>query len=442
MERDPGVTWKDGRLFFARDALRAHISRRRAGSQALAPAASASPREAAPRAEDFSLVAPWCSFLYCDPLTNEVRPPRPAEVIDAARLVDALTIGPGPFGGAIPVYPPGVPPRLVTLHAERIALLHTDKLGGKLTALDPDEIGFLTAMYRAAGRRYCLALQGMISPLRLNTEIMDVFFRQDRNPEIDMEISCPIPMLGSTAPASLPAALVQACAEAVAGDFIFNTLSTRGFDAMVVRLEPFDMRSGNIVFGSPEWCLFNKAAVDLESDLRGRPRRYGVFRTNARRVDAQCLIERSASALMQALNGVRSFGAVGQLAVDEVWSPLQAALDRQILLYVRRVVRGFDGCWNPEADAAALIAEGVERGSFLDVESTVNGYRGVYGFDHSFTYSNVAAWTAAGMRGLEDAAREQIAATLAAHTGGVKGDGAQEVERVFAEGKRFLSRSA
>jgi len=436
-ERAPGVACRRGRLLFERDTLRAHIARRRAGHQELAPLEPGAEGAEPP----FALVAPWCSFLYCDPLTGEVRTPTETEVIDAARFIDALTIGTGPFGGAIPMYPPGVPPRLATLHAERIALLHTARLGGKLTALDAEEIAFFTAMYKAAGRRYRLALQGMISPLRLNPEIMETFFRQDGNPDIDLEISCPIPMLGSTAPASLPAALVQACAEAIAGDFIFNTLSARGFDALVVRLEPFDMRSGNIVFGSPEWCVFNKAAVDLESELRGRPRRYGAFRTNARRVDAQCLIERSSSGLMQALNGVRAFGAVGQLCVDEVWSPLQAALDRQILLYMKRVVRGFDGCWEPAADTAALVREGLQRGSFLDAESTVAGFRGIYDFEHAFTYGNVASWKAGGMKGLEDAAREEIAATLAGYSAGATGSRAAEVESIFQDAKRFLSRA-
>jgi hypothetical protein len=87
-------------------------------------------------------------------------------------IIDALTQGPGPFGSAIPLYAPGVPPRLATLAAERIALLHTRRLGGQLVALDRSEIGFMAGMYRAAGRRYTLALQGMISPLRLNPEML------------------------------------------------------------------------------------------------------------------------------------------------------------------------------------------------------------------------------------------------------------------------------
>jgi trimethylamine--corrinoid protein Co-methyltransferase len=278
----------------------------------------------------------------------------------------------------------------------------------------------------------------MISPLRLNPEIMDVFFAQDANTALDIEISCSIPVLGSTAPAAFPAAFVQAAAEAIAGDFIFNTLSRREFDVLVVRLEPFDMRSGNIVFGSPEWCVFNRAACEVEAELRGRPRRYGVFRSNAKRVDAQSMSERAMSGLAQALGGVRSFGAVGQLCVDEVWSPLQAVLDRQILLYLQRVVRGFDGCWHDERDPALIIAEGLDRGSFLDAESTVAGFREIYDFTHFFTYGNLASWQAGGMRGLEDAGREEIGSILAGSRGGAQGERKEEVERIYRDASRRL----
>ena len=80
-------------------------------------------------------------------ITNQVRMPTESEAVDAARLIDALTAGTGAFGGAVPVYLPGVDPRLQTFRQEICAVTYTRRLGGKLTALDRGET--LLALGRA-----------------------------------------------------------------------------------------------------------------------------------------------------------------------------------------------------------------------------------------------------------------------------------------------------
>ncbi len=421
----PGVRVGPDRVRFAREAVAAHLERRRT--------------EQPPDDVRFGMYGPWCSFSYCDPLTNQVRMPTESEAVDAARLIDALTAGTGAFGGAVPVYLPGVDPRLQTFRQEICAVTYTRRLGGKLTALDRGEIGYVKALYKAAGRRYKLALQGLISPLRLNSEVMDTFFEEIADPDLDIEISCSIPMAGATAPVVFPAALIQAVAETLAVDFVFNALApTRRFDCLTVRLEPFDMKSANIVFGSPEWCVLNRACVELERDLRGTPRRYGIFRSNSRSMDAQAMIERSMSVLYQAMNGVRRFGAVGQLCVDEVFSPLQAVIDVQILKYVERVVRGLDASWDESVDTVALLREGDADGTFLMHDTTAEHFRTFYGMDTLFTYENLNAWRDAGSKGLEDRAREELARLLAGTRFELDAARREEVDRVASEGTRYL----
>ena len=83
--------------------------------------------------------------------------------------------------------------------------------------------------------------------------------------------------------------------------------------------------------------------LELEGDLRGVGRRYGVFRSSAKQVGPQSMMERSTSALIQAMCGVRSFGAVGQLCLDEVYSPVQAMLDRELVRYGTRLEAGIGG---------------------------------------------------------------------------------------------------
>jgi hypothetical protein len=56
----------------------------------------------------------------------------------------------------------------------------------------------------------------------------------------------------------------------------------------------------------------------LIAGLFGTAGRGGAFRTNGKRVDAQTVMERTASFLRQALLGSRAFGAVGQPCIDAV----------------------------------------------------------------------------------------------------------------------------
>jgi trimethylamine:corrinoid methyltransferase-like protein len=419
------IAYRNGRIHLDEDCMMEHLNAKRESGRK--------------DDQEFRLVAPWCSFEINDPYTNEIRPAHEFEVVRAARLIDSLTVGRGPFGGPTPLYVGNIPARMATMKAEQIAVTYTRNLGGKLTATDRREIELISEMYLIAGRRYQIALQGLISPLKLNSELLDTFFEQDGKKDIDIEISMSIPMAGATAPLAFPASLIQSLAETMATDFIFNTLSDRQFDVLTVRLEPFDMKSNNIVFGSPEWCILNRAAVEIENELRGYPRRHGVFRSNSKRLDAQSMCERSMTVLWQALNGIRSFGAVGQLCVDEVFSPLQAVLDKQILLYVQRAVEDFRGCWNEDDDYLGILRDGISEGTFMGLDTTYENFRHFYSFSHFFNYANLNLWRQDGMKGIEDSTREEMEQIIGNHHFELDDKQKAEIDRLYRDGERIFA---
>ena len=167
-------------------------------------------------------------------------------------------------------------------------------------------------------------------------------------------------------------------------------LPQSGFELGV---SPFDFQYGLIVFGSPEWCLYRTLAVQMGAFLNGgQPVRRGAFRSTAKQPDEQAACERTASVLWQALLGARRFGAVGRLSVDEVFSPQQAVIDRDILAYVARLLRGMEV--QRDTDAVALIAEGVAQGSFAGVADTVEHFRDFCTFPDLFRRWNVERWRA------------------------------------------------
>lgn len=422
-EKVPCV-YKNQRIHFPREKMRKFFEMRR-----LMHLASQKAEE-----EKITMGGGWHSWYLCDPLNNQPHPASFEDAVKMARLAEQLGAGRGP----VPVAPQGIHPMLHTLECERIALCYTEKMGGCLTATDPQEIQILKEMNQAADRRYLLALEPLISPLRLNSEVLEIYFRWRDDPDIDITIFTPIPMAGATAPLVFPAALVQTLAEALAQDYLFYQLSDgKQLDGFSLRLDAFDMRCGNIMFGSPEWCLFRQAVVELWNTLVGGKYVSGMFRTNSRCVDAQAIMERTASFMYQMEMGIRHFSAVGQMAVDEVFSPVQAILDAELVKYGNRILRGIDSVWlEPEESKAALL-EGIQNHGFLEADSTLDYFRETYDMSRMTDSRNTMAWKAAGMPETEQTAWIEAQKLIECHTFAIEPYKKKEIDQLF---ERYASK--
>lgn len=410
-------TYTDGRIRFSRKNINAFFEMRR-------PQLCASQQH---DPSNITIGGNWHSWYLCDPTTNQPRHATYQEAIDMARLAEGL----GAKRCPIPVAPEKIEPKLHTLECERIALCYTREMGGCLTATDPTEIALLKDMYAVADRRYLLALEPLISPMRLNPEVMKIYLEWCNDSSIDITIFTPIPMAGATAPLVFPAALVQTLAEALALDYLFYNLSNGKLrDGFSLRLDPFDMRHGNIAFGSPEWCLCKQAIVELWNELMGGTFISGMLRTNSRVVDAQSMMERTASFLWQVELGIRHFSAVGQLCVDEVYSPVQAMIDYQLAAYANRLLRGLDSVWD-DTETSAVLQEGLAQHSFLETNSTLEYFRNMFDFSRITDTSNVLTWQSAGSLSLENKAWEAAQKKIAEHTYALSNEKQQEINRLL-----------
>jgi trimethylamine:corrinoid methyltransferase-like protein len=419
-----GATCVGDRVRFARAPVRDHLEGKRTP-----PAEVLDEGDLA-----FSLGGCWAGLNYCDPETLDVRPASSQVAGQMARLWDARGLS-----GVVPLVPGDVPPGLVTLAAERIALTHSRHLGGSLTVTDLEEVRYLIDMNLAAGRRYRLMEQVGISPLRFDAVGLETALHYLDHPDVEVSLSGFIPIAGVTCPLDPRSAVVQATAEALAMEVLRSVL---GFadDGPSIRVEPFDYRYSAIVFGSPEWCLYRVLVLQMNEFLTGRPARGGVFRSVAKRPNAQAACERTASALWQALLGVRRFGAVGQLSVDEVFSPQQAVLDGEILGYVERVLRGLD--FGPHTDAVELIHQGSGEGSFIGLEDTVRRFRGFYRFPDLFRHWNVGRWRAEGEPAILDEAWARARAEIATSTFALPEDQRVEVDRIYDRARAYVQARA
>ena len=416
-----GVSFVEERVRFAEDRVRAHLEGRRALAS----------EQTDDDEVEFSMGGCWAALNYCDPETQEVRPASSGEAAQMTRFWDARGIS-----GVVPVIPGDVPPAMVTLAAERIALEHSRFLGGLLTVTDPEEIRFLIDMDAAAGRRYLLMEQVGISPLQFDDLALEAALPFLDRPDVEVSLAGFIPMAGAACPLDPRSAVVQSVAETLAVDMLCAALGIAG-GGLGLRVEPFDFQYSMIVFGSPEWCLYRVLVLQMSEYLTGRQVRGGSFRSVAKRPDAQAVCERTASVLWQALLGARHFGAVGQLSVDEVFSPQQVVLDREILGYVRRVVEGMD-LTAEVTDAVELIAEGVREGSFIGVDDTVYGFRAFYDFPELFRHWNLGRWRSEGGPSILAEAWARAQQEIETSTYELEEDRRAEIEAIHRKAEQYV----
>jgi trimethylamine:corrinoid methyltransferase-like protein len=414
-----GASYSNGRIHFPAASVDAHVNARRAQLQATGGDEPA-----------FSMTGCWCCLNYCDPETLDVRPATSDEVALMARFWDAREIS-----GAVPVLPGDVPPELATLAAEHIGLTHSRGLGGKLTVMDPEEVRFLVDMNLAAGRTYNLVEQVSISPLKFNAKGLDALAGFLDTPDVRVKLGGSIPMAGATCPLDPRGAAVQAVAERLSLDFLCTVLGVDG-PGIKIRIEPFDFQYSTIVFGSPEWCLYAGVALSVNAYLLGGPDRNGMFRSVAKQPDAQAACERTASVLFQAAMGVRCFGAVGQLAVDEVFSPQQAVIDGEILAYAQRMAKGIE--LDGGGDILDLIREGVDAGQFIGVPDTTNRFREFYDFPELFRHWNAGRWRTEGSPSILSEAWTRAQERIASSTFQLPQDQQESVDRIYAKASEYV----
>ena len=410
-----GARCSRGRVHFAAEEVREHLAERR-------PVPVPEEPEEGPVA--LTMGGNWAGLNYCDPETLEIRPGTSEETRQMIRLWDARGLS-----GVVPLAPGDVPPELVALKAEYLGITNSKNMGGSLPVTDAEEIRCLIDMNLAAGRRYRLMQQTGISPLRFNSEGLDVALQFIENPDVDLGVGGFIPVSGATCPLDPRSAIVQAVAETLSHDILCTALGVAG-GGLGLRADTFDFQYSTIVFGSPEWSLYCALVLQMTEHLSGSRPRYGKFRSTAKLPDPQASCERTASVLWQALLGGRSFGGVGQLSVDEVFSPQQVIIDQEILRYVERLVSGLD-LSERVPDPVALIREGVEEGNFLAVEDTVSRFRELYTFPDLFRHWNVGRWRSEGSPSVLSMAWERAKEVTAQSDFQLPEEQQREVDRIY-----------
>jgi trimethylamine:corrinoid methyltransferase-like protein len=296
--------------------------------------------------------------------------------------------------GSAPGVPTDVPLALRPIEQFMIAAEHSPAGGFTSQVTDLRTAEVIREMNSVYGRRRRSSIQP-ISPLVFGGTELEIVWRF-RN-EMDFVNIGSMPLMGFTAPCDMVAVFTQAIAESIGGAAILHELVPDLPVSITPHPEPVDMRSGNIVFGTPEWTLLELMHRDV-LEFYGIPRDFHLLHTTSPVPDAQAMIDRTSSATAAMLSGFRHFNAAGHLSLDEVFSPAMLLLDLEMLEHVERFARGAEPADGLDLDGLPeVIAEVVNSDRlFAEHETTLVNLRRQYHAPRLLRQRARSQWEAAG----------------------------------------------
>ncbi|MEJ2011329.1 MAG: trimethylamine methyltransferase family protein [Anaerolineales bacterium] len=304
--------------------------------------------------------------------SDEIRPASLRDVVETARLVDAL--GNIHFF-LIPVYPMNVPDERVEIHKYYAAIANTTKhvQGGVYTVKGIRDV--VSMCERIMGGAQALRerpivsfiTSWMLSPLKFSPSVTELLMEVCRL-RIPVVLSS-APMAGATAPATLAGMLAQVTAEQLAG-LTLTQLVSEGCPVLIGPIPAtLDMRTGKYLGGAVELGMCNAAVAQIAQNY-GLPLYNSAGMTDAKWPDIQAGMEKAQSVIQVALAGANFIHhAAGMLEDMSTIAFEQFVFDNELLGMAMRAVRGI------EVDQDTLALDAIDRvgpgGDFLSDDHTL-----------------------------------------------------------------------
>ncbi len=254
-----------------------------------------------------------------------------------------------------------------------------------------------------SAKPFALDLTGPYSPLELGEEACRRlrFAARHRLPVV----CYPALLTGAAGPVTLAGALTQSAAEILAG-LVVHQLEQPG--APVISgsaLLPMDLRSGGIVYGSPEYSLACLAAVDYFKDI-GVPTWIGAGCSDAHVVDAQAAAEAGMNIQSAVLSGTSFVHNLGFLSAGKTGSLEMLVLCDELAGMARRFAEGI------VVDEDTLAVEVTRRAyrdrAFLMDEHTLSHMRTALWAPSLFQRTSLEEWSSTGAKDVQKRVHEKL----------------------------------
>ncbi len=221
------------------------------------------------------------------------------------------------------------------------------------------------------------------------------------------------PQLGGTTPMTIAGALVEECANVLAGVTLAQTLSPGHPCIFAIASGVTDMSTGNYSGAAPRACLLHAATAQM-AHFYGLPFQGGTG-IDATVPDAQAGYERALQVLTNALAGTNfihlSIGLMEQMLLA---SYEQCVIDDEIVSAAFHIARGIEV--NDDTIAFDVIKElGPANAQYLTHEHTLRHLRKLFWPPKITNRQKWDAWMAAGGKDMRERARERAREILAEH---------------------------
>ncbi|MFH0796574.1 MAG: trimethylamine methyltransferase family protein [Candidatus Omnitrophota bacterium] len=375
------------------------------------------------------------TFLMCnhaswllDPATEKVRSLNTNDVIEMTRFMDTLSLETS-IKAAAPGDPQDLPPFLQPIARYKISCQYSRHGGLIAPSGDIRASEYIYEMAQVMGKPFITNMY-VISPLRMEGNDFDKIMHF-----IDRKVPIAVstwPMLGATAPITFPEAVVQSLAEVLGGYTILKLLSNGSLVGFKVRLHAFDMKEASLAYGTPEDCLSEMFIAEIN-------RFYGnahicQMNTMAKETGVQSGTEKFSSALCGVLSGAMILADIGQVSLDEIFSPEQAIYDCEILENVMRLVEGFE---YGEGDIRSCKEAVLGDGSYLSSEETLKNFRKAYWMPKVFSRAMFQQYSGRG-ENQKKRVKELIKEKIKNHNFILKPEKNRELERIYQKAKEEL----
>ena len=297
------------------------------------------------------------------------RPFRSRDMAESTRLLDRLSEADGVFGMSMD----DVPPASRDVTGLRIMAQNTRK-HIRVLCFTPAGAERLTQMKPVVSDDPWFSI-GFTAhgPLRWTRLALEVF-EKTAGHGIPVSINGE-PMAGVSGPVTLAGSAAVGHAEILAG-IVINQLLEPGRPCLynLGLAHVFDMRQAIAVTGGPENHLL--AGTSAAMGRLCRIPSCSWVSTESMVPDAQAALEKSLGFLWHLQSGVNLVWGIGQLESELTFSPAQAAVDNEILRYVRRLLAGVRT--DLETLAGGVIREVGIGGDYLTHDHTLDHFRELF----------------------------------------------------------------
>jgi trimethylamine--corrinoid protein Co-methyltransferase len=248
-----------------------------------------------------------------------------------------------------------------------------------------------------------------VAPLMHDGEMLDAYLELG---QIGLPVMImPMPVPGTTGPASLFANICQANAEELSTIVVFQ-LAHPGRPLIYSNATgTVDFRTGAYLGGSPEMGLM-AAALTLMGRFYGLPSTSAGCTADAKQPGAEAVLEKLLTTLPPVCAGADIVIGMGEIESDQLLVLEQLIVDNEIAHFCERLLQGVDA--SPEKELFEDIVQTGPGGNFLKLKSTRLASRSdEFFYPMLFDRRTPDKWVEAGKPTLYTKAREKVEEILA-----------------------------